>query len=60
MNDVDEVEITFVSGRTLTVQFLEGESFESFWNKAIEEKFFVAGDLMFNVNQVESAEWVTE
>lgn len=50
------IKIVFKSGREVFVGLLNDESFESFWDKAIESEYVVAGDLMFRVAEVEYSE----
>lgn len=49
-----EIKVVFKSGKEITLSLHTDESFESFWLKATEnKKFFIAGDMMFNLDEVE-------
>ena len=50
------IRVVFKSGREISVGLLSHESFETFWDKAIESEYVIAGDLMFRVDEVEYSE----
>lgn len=50
------IKIIFKSGNEIRISLYDDETFEGFWKKIIESKYFLSTDIMFSVDEVEYSE----